>query len=43
MTEELSLPGTFMPMTIDLGPRAAAARTPNKTAIVDGARSLSYA
>ncbi len=43
MTDEPTLPGTFMPMTIDLGPRAAAARTPDKTAISDGARTLSYA
>ncbi len=43
MTDEPTLPGTFMPMTIDLGPRAAAARTPDKTAITDGTRTLSYA
>ena len=41
--DETSLPETFMPMTIDLGPRAASARTPGKTAIVDGGRTLSYA
>ena len=43
MTDQAALPGTFMPMTIDLGPRAAAARTPDKIAIADGARTLNYA
>ncbi len=43
MTDGTAHPGTFIPMTIDLGPRAAAARTPAKTAITDGSRTLSYA
>ena len=43
MTDKPLLPESFKPMTIDLGPRAASARTPSKTAIVDGDRTLSYA
>ena len=43
MTDKPLLPESFKPMTIDLGPRAASARTPSKTAIVDEDRMLSYA
>jgi long-chain acyl-CoA synthetase len=43
MTDQAPPPETFRPLTIDLGPRAGAARTPDKIAIADGERTLTYA
>ncbi len=40
---ETVLPRTFMPVTVNSGPIAAAARAPGKIAITEGGRELSYA